>query len=53
MDVYEKAMNIYEEIKDMDYMDYAENYDSDIDYIAGMIMKKGYSKTLAILTADY
>lgn len=46
------AYEIYEELKDMDFMDYEDTYDDDIEYIAGMIARVGVEKTLAILGGD-
>ena len=51
MSVLEQAMELYESIKDMDYLDYAEHYESDIEYTAEMIAHYGYNKTLELLTA--
>ena len=48
----EQAKQIYEECKDMDYLDYIESYESDIEYIAGMIARMGYNKTLSLLNAE-
>jgi len=46
------AYEIYENLKDMDYMDYEDTKESDIEYIAGMIARVGVEKTLAILGGD-
>ena len=43
------AYEVYEELKDMDFMDYEDTYDEDIEYIAAMIARVGVEKTLAIL----
>jgi tetrahydromethanopterin S-methyltransferase subunit F len=46
------AYEIYENLKDMDFMDYEDTYNEDIEYIAGMIARVGVEKTLAILGGD-
>lgn len=46
------AYEVYEELKDMDFADYEDSKESDIEYIAGMIARVGVEKTLAILTGE-
>lgn len=46
------AYDIYEDLKDMDFRDYEDLYDEDIEYIAGLIARVGIEKTLAILGGD-
>lgn len=51
----EQAKEIYELTKDMDYGDYIETYDSDIEYVAGLIAHFGYNIALKMCDelADY
>lgn len=44
------ARQLYNELSDMDYHDYDETQDNDIDYIAGIIARYGYNKALSILS---
>lgn len=46
------AYEVYEELKDMDFLDYEDTKESDIEYIAAMIARVGVEKTLAILGCD-
>ncbi|MBO4541646.1 MAG: hypothetical protein J5725_00540 [Bacteroidales bacterium] len=37
------ALQIYEELKDMDYLDYMESYESDIQFIGVLVQELGAS----------
>lgn len=43
------AYDIYELCKDMDFCDYAENYESDIAFISALLQEIGTENTLAVL----
>lgn len=45
-EIYRQALSIYEEIKDIDYLDYEEHKETDLNYIINMILKVGYNQTL-------
>ena len=45
-DIYKQALEIYEEIKDMDFQDYEEVKEPDLTCIINMILKVGYNQTL-------
>ena len=49
MNTYKKALSIYEELKDMDFMDYAETYEQDISFIMALIDNIGESATKTLL----
>jgi hypothetical protein len=47
--IYKTAMSIYEESKDMDFMDYEETQEQDISYIISLLNTIGESATKALL----
>ena len=47
--IYKTAMRIYEETKDLDYMEYEENYEQDIAYIVSLIESIGVRDAIAVL----
>ena len=44
------AVEIYESIKDMDYIDYSETYTEDIEYIAGLLKTRTRDEVIGLLT---
>ena len=47
------AIDIYEMFCDMDYRDYIETINQDIDYINSLIKRHGIEKTIALLAAHF
>ena len=45
-DIYKQALEIYEEVKDLDFTDYEDTKETDLSYIVNMILKVGYNQTL-------
>ena len=50
MSIYQQALSIYEDSKDMDYDDYSESRDADISFIAALLTNIGEDATKALLT---
>ena len=49
MSIYQQALSIYEDTKDMDFMDYSESRDADISFIASLLTEIGEDATKSIL----
>jgi len=45
-EIYKQAMDIYEQVKDLDFTDYEDTKEQDITYIVNSILKIGYNQTL-------
>jgi len=45
-DIYKQALEIYEEVKDLDFTDYEDAKEEDLTYIVNSILKIGYNQTL-------
>jgi len=45
-DIYRQAIDIYEQVKDMDFQDYEDTKEEDLTYIVNMIVRYGYNQTL-------
>ena len=45
-DIYKQAILLYSELSDMDYLDYEETREQDLNYLVTLILKQGYNSTL-------